>query len=573
VGEAVKLRSYQTESIAAIIKHWSSGEQRAAVILPTGVGKTVIFSDLARQLESQSLRVVVLVHREELVHQTVAKLKAMGVQSVGIVKAQLNQTWARVVVATVQTLYVERRLEQLGGVDVVIYDELHHAAAARNRTLLSRLGVFDGRAKAVGFTATFLRSDDARLANDWDVVFERDVLWAIEHGYISDVEAHSIRVPDLDTSKVRVTAGDFSDKSLGDAMTASSARDVIPQAWRKYAEGRPTILFAPNIASCSNLADGLRDAGIKTEVVFGTTRSDERAAVYDRIRNGTTSVLASVGVLTEGFDIPAISCAILARPTKSRGLWQQMAGRALRLFPGKDKAILLDITGDAVNHSLASVTDLSRTQQETESKPRAVALCSCSEASFLLCCTAGETRLECRKRKAEGNCSCRCLCDEDFGDEEIVLVRGEHDVEVDLFAGSTSVWLKTVGGIWFIPTRVGVWFIAQRPDAPGGYWVGCSGSNRGMEGGYWYSPEPMAETDAMMICQSAAEDISPDVASRDAKWRKGKATPAQVQQVSSLGYLAREEAAALRRGPVSDLLSIHFASRLLDPRIGTFINP
>jgi superfamily II DNA or RNA helicase len=570
----VKLRNYQTESIAAVIKHWSDGEHRAAVILPTGAGKTVIFSELARHLEAQKLRVVVLVHREELVHQTVAKLKAMGVQSVGIVKAQLNQTWARVVVATVQTLYVERRLEQLGGVDVVICDELHHFAAARNRTLLSRLGVFDGRAMSVGFTATFTRSDNAKLGNDWDVVYERDVQWGIEHGYLSDVEAHSIRVPDLDLSTVKSTAGDFSDNSLGDAMTASSAREVIPQAWRKYADGRPTILFAPNIASCSNLADGCRDAGIKTEVVFGTTRSDERAAVYDRVRNGTTSILASVGVLTEGFDIPAISCAILARPTKSRGLWQQMAGRALRLFPGKDKAVLLDITGDAVNHSLASVTDLSRTRQEAETKPRAVSLCSCSEAPFLLCCTAGETRLECRKRKAEGVCTCNCLCDEDFGEEEITLVRGDHDIEVDLFAGSTTVWLKTMAGVWFIPTQQFTVFVARLTSYPGdGYFVGRTGDNRRMEGGSFLTDEPMDQSAAMMIAQAYAEEHDPQVSRRDAKWRKNKASEAQIGMVASLGYLSREEAAALRRGPVSDLLSIHFASRLLDPRVGTFINP
>jgi superfamily II DNA or RNA helicase len=570
----MKLRSYQTESIDAVYAAWDKGETRAAVILPTGAGKTVIFSELCRQLECRKKRVVILVHREELVHQTVAKLKAMGCQSVGVVKGPKDETWARIVVATVQTLYNERRLNRLGGVDVVIADELHHFAAARNRTLLSRLGVFDGRALAVGFTATFVRSDSARLGNDWEIVYERDVQWGIEHGYLSDVEAHSIRVPDLDLSTVRSTAGDFSDTSLGDAMTASSARDVIPVAWRKYADGRPTILFAPNISSCGDLADGLRDAGIKTEVVFGTTNTHERAAIYERVRNGTTQVLASVGVLTEGFDIPAISCAILARPTKSKGLWQQMAGRALRLFPGKDNAILLDITGDALNHSLASVTDLSRTKQETEKKERAVTLCACSEAPFLVCCTAGETKLECRKRKAEGNCSCRCLCDLDADEPAIELVRGDHDVEVDLFAGSTSVWLQTTAGVWFVPTQRRLWFISQRADGePGLYYVGYSGGPQSMNGGGWYTREPLDLTMAMALAQEKAEQDDPTVARRDSKWRKTKASASQISMVSGWGYLSYEEAASLRKGPLSDLISIHFASRLLDPKVGTFIQP
>jgi len=563
----VKLRPYQTETIDAIGKHWLSGGNRAAVILPTGAGKTVIFSELSRQLEASGRRVVVLVHRDELVNQTVAKLKALGCRSVGVVKAQRNETWARVVVATVQTLYSERRLSMLGPTDVVVADELHHFASNRNRTLLSNLGVFDGRSKAVGFTATFVRSDSARLGNDWDVVYERDVQWGIEHGYLSDVEAHSIRVPDLDLSQVRATAGDFSDNSLGDAMSASSADTVIPQAWRKYAEGRPTILFAPNVASCGKLADGLRAQGISAEVVFGTTSAAERAAVYDRVRNGRTSVLASVGVLTEGFDIPAISCAILARPTKSKGLWQQMAGRALRLFPGKDKAILLDITGDALNHSLASVTDLSRTSSETERKQSSPTLCACSESPLAICCTPGETRIECRKNQARGVCTCICVCELDNGEDELTLVRGDHDVEVDLFAGSTSVWLRTAAGVWFVPTAQRYWFIAQQ--RPGEYSVGYTGDTKSLMGGGW-CVDGLDQGAAMMVAQEMAENEDPTVSTRDAGWRRRPASKAQLDFAASYGIMLED---GMRKGPVSDLISRYFASVVIDPNVGRYILP
>ena len=563
----MKLRSYQTETIDAVGSHWATGQDRAAVILPTGAGKTVIFSELCRRLEAQGRRVVILVHREELVNQTVAKLKALGVRSVGVVKAQRDETWARVVVATVQTLYSANRLTRLGPADVVVADELHHFASARNRQLLTNLGVFDGRAKAVGFTATFVRGDSAKLGNDWDVVYERDVQWGIEHGYLSDVEAHSIRVPDLDLSQVRSTAGDFSDNSLGDAMSASSADVVIPQAWRKYADGRPTILFAPNIASCGKLSAGLQAAGVKTEVVFGTTPAAERAAVYDRVRNGTTSVLASVGVLTEGFDIPAISCAILARPTKSKGLWQQMAGRALRLFPGKDKAVLLDITGDALNHSLASVTDLSRTSQDKDRKPSSPTLCACSESPFAMCCTAGETRLECRKNQARGVCTCRCVCELDSGDDELTLVRGDHDVEVDLFAGSTSVWLQSAAGVWFIPTSQRYWFIAQQK--PGEYSVGYTGSTKALLGGGFAATE-LDQGAAMMVAQQMAEDEDPSVSQRTASWRKRPASPAQVSFAASYGIRIED---GMRKGPVSDLIARYFASVIIDPAVGRFIIP
>lgn len=570
----MKLRSYQTETLEAIAKYWVDGH-RAAVILPTGAGKTVIFSELCRMLEQSSrARTLILVHREELVTQTVAKLEAMGVTDIGVVKGNRNEVAARTVVATVQTLYHDRRLAMLlemGPIARVVCDELHHFASARNRTLLSRLGVFDGRARAVGFTATFVRGDSAKLGNDWDVVYERDVQWGIEHGYLSDVEAHSIRVPDLDLSTVRSTAGDFADTSLGDAMSASSARDVIPIAWRKYADGRPTILFAPTVSSCGDLAEGLRDAGIKTEVVFGTTPTAERQATYDRIRNGVTDVLASVGVLTEGFDIPAISCAILARPTKSKGLWQQMSGRALRLFPGKDKAVLLDITGDAENHSLASVTDLTETKQETESKKTAPAMCICSESPTATCCTVGETRLECKKNQVQGRCFCRCLCELDFDDGGIELVHGDHDVEIDLFAGSTSVWLQTYRGIWFVPTKSRLWFIAQRPDITAlGYWVGCTGTGQSMTGGYWASKSPLDQTMAMALAQERAEIEDPTVARRDSKWRRGKAELRQLQMAGGLGIPVER---GMRKGPVSDAISQYYASRMLDTKVGYFINP
>jgi superfamily II DNA or RNA helicase len=568
----VKLRNYQHDAIDAVRKHWTEFQSPAAVVLPTGAGKTVVFSSLAQQLEAEGKRVLVVMHREELVQQTVAKLKAVGCHSVGVVKAERNETWARIVVATVQTLYSERRLKMIGGVDVVIYDEMHHSVSKRNRKLLTDLGCFDGRALAVGFTATFMRTDKSKLADDWSVVMERDAVWAIEHGFLTDVVAHSIRVPNLDTTKVKTKAGgDYADGDLGRAMEASSAAEVIPVAWRKYAEGRPTILFAPTISSAQQLSDALNDAGIVSETVFGHTPSHERNAVYDRIRSGHTKILASVGVLTEGFDIPAISCAIMARPTKSKGLWQQMAGRALRLFPGKDVAVLLDITGDVENHSLASITDLRPKPVADEDKKPSTPMCACFELMATNCCSDLMHLMTCRKNKLAGTCNCECLCElQPQDDVEITLVHGDEDVEVDLFAGSESVWLKTWQGVWFVPTQSRVYFIAQQsPDS--GYYVGCSGTTQSMEGGRWLTPEPLDITTAMALAQEAAENEDSTVSRRDAKWRRTKPSAAQLRLAAGLGLLPEDMASTVRKGPVSDVISMHFASRMLDPKIGHWL--
>lgn len=569
----MKLRSYQTDALDAVRKHWANGENRAAVVLATGLGKTVVFSELARQLEAEGKRVLILMHREELVQQTVNKLQAMGVKSVGVVKANRNETWARVVVATVQTLYGERRRKMLGGVDVVIYDEMHHAASRSNRKLLTDLGVFEDRTLAVGFTATFVRSDKHKLSQDWSVVIELDVVWGIEHGYLTDVVAHSIRVPDLDLSGVKSKAGgDFADGDLGEAMHNSKAVEVAVNAWRRYAENKPTILFAPTVATAQEFALGFLADGVAAEAVFGVTETAERQAIYERLRSGRTKVLASVGVLTEGFDIPAIECAVLARPTKSKGLWQQMAGRALRLFPGKDQAILLDITGDVENHSIASITDLTepKDRSEEEEKPRAVSLCVCSE-TWSKCCTIGETASWCARNKTKGLCSCDCVCGENLPDEEIVLVHGDHDVEVDLFAGSSTAWLQTGAGINFIATSRRVWFIAQEPGAEG-WRVGCSGTTSSMDGGGWMT-DAMDMTSAMAVAQQRAQDEDESVARRDSKWRKTKPSQKQLHMALSYGLVPADMLDTIRKGPVSDVISIYVTSRMLDPKVGAYITP
>lgn len=573
------LRSYQSEAVTAVRQHWDKREPKMpAVVLATGGGKTVVFSELSRQLEAEGQRVLILVHREELAQQTIAKLKAMGCKSVGLVKAQTNECWARIVVATVQTLYSKRRLSMIGGVNVVIYDEMHHSTSTRNRQLLKDLGCFDGRARAAGFTATFTRTDTSKLGDDWEVVLERDVVWMVEHGFLTDISAHSIRVPDLDLSKVKKKAGgDFADGDLGEAVSASSASEVIPNAWRKYADGLPTILFAPTISTAHELSLGFISQGISSEVVIGTTPTAERHAVYDRVRSGQTKVLASVGVLTEGFDVPAICCAIMARPTKSKGLWQQMAGRALRLFPGKDKAILLDITGDALNHSLASITDLSRKKvrdEDEDPEKRAVALCACSESPFVSCCSPSEVKLDCRRNQDKGLCDCNCLCALAYEEpDEIELLHGDSDVEVDLFAGSVTVWLKTWKGVWFVPTQARIYFISQRPDIGDGYFVGYSGGSQTMTGGGWLTDEPLDMTTAMAVAQEAAQNEDDTVSHRDAGWRRRKPSQAQIKLAMGLGLLPADLVETVRKGPVSDVISMHFASRMLDPKIGTFILP
>ena len=587
------LREYQKEAKRAVMAAWADGETIPAVILPTGSGKTRTFVSLAHDLVAGGQRVVILVHRDELVSQTVATIRSVESNgwSIGVVKAATNEVTADVIVASCQTLYNERRMDQLvEALDldstIVIFDEVHHAASASNRRVLGRLGVFGvppERTPAVGFTATFVRADAKKLANDWTPVFERTMAWAIEHGWLTDVTAVAVRVPDLDLNVSKNAEGDLGDKGLGAALSASSADSLIPAAWKEHAvlpDGtyRPTILFAPTVASCMDLVAGLQRAGVKTEAVFGTTPADERRAIYGRVRDRTTQVLASVGVLTEGFDEPSISCAIMARPTASRGLFIQMSGRIVRLFPGKDDALLLDVVGATDGMSLCDITDLTRTHDgKTDTSTEAgKAACGCGS---VLCCNDEGLRGPCTRNKNLGLCHCQCDCPASGDRESIRLVKGATDTNVDLFRGSASVWLKTYAGQWFIPTRTAL--VVAKDMGDGTYRAARTHSARSTHADFCSNrpggrPDkvPCAQqgcacgfiqaagtdlTTAMNVAQDVASVLDATVTSRDAKWRRASASKEQKDLAKRLGL----DVDGMKKGPVSDALSVFFASRLI----------
>lgn len=373
----VTLRPYQQEAAVSILAAWNNGVQRPAVVLPTGAGKTVIFAALCALLARRGNHPLVLVNRDELVRQTVAKLQAADPYlSIGRIQGKDNELRGEITVASIQTLSRAKRLNQVAPdrFDRIICDEAHYAAADSWRRTIEHFGAFrpDG-AKIVGFTATMERTDKRGLGEIWDdVVFKRSTRWAIQEGFLVPVRAQTIVVPELDLAKVRIQQGDLSDGDLGRAMAQAKAGPLIAQAYCDLArdengELRRGICFAPTIEVAENFLLDFRDAGIPTELVIGNTPTPERQAKYRATREGSNKVLMSVGVLTTGFDEPTVEVAIVARPTKSRGLYQQMVGRALRLSPETNKAdaLVLDVVG-ASRLGLSTLVDLRLDEPVTE---------------------------------------------------------------------------------------------------------------------------------------------------------------------------------------------------------------
>lgn len=353
-----RLRDYQEQALSAIVDADARGVRRQLLVMPTGSGKTVTF---AAAITQRGGRALVLAHRKELLDQAAEKIRDAAPElTVGVVQGRRNDADADVVVASVQTAIGAARLSQLGTFDLIVVDEAHHAAADSYRRVLTALGAFtDGGPLTLGFTATPSRADGVGLdAVFEEVVFELPLLPMIASGHLSDITARRVMLLLADYRNLHVRAGDFLPeevaKVLRDADGAKAARD----AYRLYAQGRSTIMFCPTVDTSREFAACFNAAGISTAHVDADTPADERADLFNRYRAGQIRVLSNVGIATEGFDSPITNCVIIARPTKSAALYAQMIGRGLRLYPGKDDLLVLDLVGATVRHDLVSVADI-----------------------------------------------------------------------------------------------------------------------------------------------------------------------------------------------------------------------
>ena len=540
--DVLKLRDYQEDRLLAAAKAWLMGRKRVAIVLMTGLGKTVIFAHAALgHVTSQSTAVLILVHRDELVDQAVSSLRdvADGFK-IGVVKADRNDVNADVIVGSVQTLRRMDRLSRLRKIGMVIVDECHHAAAKSYVDIMTSLGCYDDASDVVslGVTATLSRADNKSLGYVWEVVAGEpyDVLDAIHDGWLVDVAGRRVEVDGLTLPDLQ-SRGDFGDASLSDVLSTSDARRFVADAYGKHAADMPGIVFVPSVETAFDFTETFADAGYDVATVWGAMDRDDRKRVLSDYREGKIQILVNCQVLTEGFDAPRAQCAVIARPTTSANLYVQMVGRVLRPFPGKGRALVLDVVGASEDHRLSTIADLTTKRLEI---------------------TPGESLRDALEREKKRR-------NPKFA--EYVL-----DVEeFDLFHRSRAVWLQTYKGVWFLPVMNAVVFIW--PGKQGRYRVGIRPTNR--PGGRFLR-EDLSLDAALAWGEQAADDYADAYASalpeerkafdrsHRASWRRQRISSGQLKVAESMGLDLTPESLPDNCGRMSDMISVHKVSQILD---------
>lgn len=332
------LRPYQQAAKDALRKSLLSGNRSPLLVLPCGGGKTHIAKSIIEDATAKGKRTLFLAPRRELVYQTCEKLDEVGLDYGIIMAGESKSMFAPVQVGCIPT--VHRRLEHTlpPPADLIIIDEAHLSIAKSTRTVLDAYP----NARKIGLTATPIRKDGRGLGEVYDdLVMGPTVTSLMDQGYLVKTEYFAPSAPDLEGVKIQM--GDYNQKQIGERMLPLVG-DVVTN-WLRIAPDRPTVVFSVNVAHSRYLCDSFKEAGVAAEHLDARTPNEDRKAILERLKRGTTQVLTNCDILSYGWDCPPISCAVLARPTKSLARYLQAAGRVLRPYPGKETTIIIDHTG------------------------------------------------------------------------------------------------------------------------------------------------------------------------------------------------------------------------------------
>lgn len=371
----MQLRQYQEDCLDAIVANYQAGVRHQLCVLATGLGKTVIFSNLPTRLNNGKL--LVIAHRDELLSQAVDKIQRWNpTLRVGLEKAEHHaDANSDVIVACSASVgrAGSKRLDSFwGSIGTIVVDECQHILGGSYLNILEDSGVLlpDSKKLLIGFTATPRRHNRKRtvqtgLLDDEDLISLKSVFShitykfpirkGIKEGFLAPL--HGMRVgTQTNLDNVKVVAGDFAVDQLSAAVNSPERNALVVKTWKENAQGRPTLCFTVDIAHAKALAEAFMHNGVLAQPIYGD--DPQRAEKLKWFEDGKIQVLCNCALLIEGFDSPSVSCVTLARPTKSGSLYTQMIGRGTRLHPGKADCLVIDVCDNSRRCSLVTLPSL-----------------------------------------------------------------------------------------------------------------------------------------------------------------------------------------------------------------------
>ena len=355
------LRDYQTRTIDQLYQWFSAGNKgNPCLVLPTGSGKSHIIAALCKDaLQSwPETRILMLTHVKELIAQNAEKMRfhwpnaPMGIYSAGLRQKELGEP---ITFAGIQS--VRTKAKEIGHVDLVIIDEAHlvsHKDEGGYRSLLAELSAINPNLRIVGLTASPYRLGHGYITDKpaiFDALIEPVSIEELIHkGFLSTLRS-KLTSTKLEVDGVHKRGGEYIESELQAAVdTSDKNRMVAAEIVRLGHTRKSWLVFCAGVSHAQHIATALQAQGITTECVTGETPSAERDRILTDFKQGRIRALTNANVLTTGFDAPGIDLIAMLRPTMSPGLYVQMAGRGLRIAPGKTDCLVLDFAGVVEQH-------------------------------------------------------------------------------------------------------------------------------------------------------------------------------------------------------------------------------
>ena len=355
----LSLRDYQKEALQKVVESFDQNINKQLIVMPTGAGKTILFLAVSQHFKEKTL---ILAHRGELLSQAYDKFKKFHPNaSVSIYRGTNRDLNSQVIISSIQTCSQKKRLLDLkeAGFKILIIDEAHHATSTSYKTVIKELGFFDAPEKLlIGVTATPKRADKKSLKEVFQkITYNISIDKLINEKYLSPVVGRRI-LTNFSIKGVGTSMGDFAVGQLSEAVNTAQRNSFIVLKWQQHANSRKGIVFCANVQHCKDLAETFKKNNITAAAVWGNMKKTTRRGKLKEFSKGKITVLLSCSLLTEGYDEPTVTCIVMARPTKSKSLFQQMVGRGLRIDGNNSKKDCLVLDFNDKHHNLKTIVKL-----------------------------------------------------------------------------------------------------------------------------------------------------------------------------------------------------------------------